>query len=102
VVGDEDPAAVPYEITGRVFEFGWIRGKGSGKAVLQVEVCLIRKSRPPEVISRRLYEMESESFEEDSADSFASAMSDAMRRFSSAVRRHLCAAAAELSKASPK
>jgi ABC-type uncharacterized transport system auxiliary subunit len=102
VVGDEDPAAVPYEITGRVFEFGWIRGNGSGKAVLQVEVCLIRKSRPPEVVFRRLHEMESEPFEEDSADTFASAMSDAMCRFSSAVRRDLCAGAAEFSQASPK
>lgn len=95
VVSAESPVSVPYEITGRVFEFGWRKEKASGKAVLRVEVCLVRRAGTPEVILRHVYEVESEPFGTDSAASFASAMSEAVRRFSRDVRLDLCKAAVE-------
>jgi ABC-type uncharacterized transport system auxiliary subunit len=99
VVSDESPAVVPYDITGRVFEFGWRKEKASGKAVLKAEVCLVRKTGTPEVIFRRVYEVESGPFGENSAASFASGMSEAVGRFSRDVRLSLCNAAAEASPA---
>jgi ABC-type uncharacterized transport system auxiliary subunit len=100
VVSDESPVTVPYEITGRVFEFGWRKEKASGKAVLKAEVCLVRRTGTPEVILRRVYEVESEPFGENSAASFASAMSEAVGRFSRDVRLSLCNAADEVAEAS--
>ena len=100
VVSGEDPASVPYEITGRVFEFGWLEREGSGKAVLEVEVSLVRRSGTPEVIARRRYVVESEPFTQDAASAFAAAMSEAVGRFSREVRVDFCKAAAESSKPS--
>jgi ABC-type uncharacterized transport system auxiliary subunit len=100
VVSGENPAAVPYEITGRVFEFGWVERKGLGKAVLEVEVSLVRRSGTPEVIARRRYEVESAPFAQDSASAFAAAMSEAVGRFSREVRVDFCNAAAEFAQPS--
>ncbi len=93
VVSGNDPAAVAYEITGRVYEFGWRKGEGSGRAVLEAEVRLVRKQGTPEVLTRRLHEVVSEPLDGNAAGSFTSAMSEAMRRFSRQVRRDLCDAA---------
>jgi len=100
VVSGESPLVVPYEITGRVFEFGWRKEKSSGKAVLKAEVCLVRRTGAPEVILRHVYEVESKPFGENSADSFAAAMSEAVGRFSREVRLGLCKAAVQAAKAS--
>jgi ABC-type uncharacterized transport system auxiliary subunit len=90
VVSGDSPIDVPLALTGHVFTFAWMRQGSNARAMLQVEVSLSAAGPTNRLIFRRIYELISVPFAEDTAASFARAMSGIVSQFSQQLQRDLC------------
>jgi len=90
VVSGDSPIEVPLTLTGHVFTFAWMRQGSKARAMLQVEVSLSATGPTNRLIFRRIYELMSVPFTEDTAAAFARAMSGIVSRFSQQLQRDLC------------
>ena len=90
VVGANDPANTPLELSGHVFVFGWERSGATSRAVLQVSLSLVDTTAPRRVILRREYSLRSEAWGDDSSAAFARAMSGLVAQFSADFQHDLC------------
>jgi ABC-type uncharacterized transport system auxiliary subunit len=90
VVSGDSPIDVPLALTGHVFTFAWMRQGSNARAMLQVEVSLSAAGPTNRLIFRRIYELISVPFTEDTAASFARAMSGIVSQFSQQLQRDLC------------
>ena len=94
VVSANDPANVGLEMTGRIFAFAWRRTGTSSRAILEVAVSVSSTGANPEVLFRKTYSLETRSFDDDTSETFAGAMSALVGEFSHRLRKDLCATAA--------
>ena len=90
VVSGDSPIEVPLALTGHVFTFAWMRQGSTARAMLQVEVSLSATGPTNRLIFRRIYELISVPFTEDTAAAFARAMSGIVSQFSQQLQRDLC------------
>lgn len=90
VVSGDSPIDVPLALTGHVFTFAWMRQGSNARAMLQVEVSLSATGPTNRLIFRRIYELISVPFTEDTAAAFARAMSGIVSQFSQQLQRDLC------------
>jgi ABC-type uncharacterized transport system auxiliary subunit len=90
VVSGDSPIDVPLALTGHVFTFAWMRQGSTARAMLQVEVSLSSTGATSRLIFRRTYELKSAPFTEDTAATFARAMSGIVSQFSQQLQRNLC------------
>ncbi len=91
VVGPGSPVDAPLELTGRIFQFAWNKAGGSARAVLALEVSLVRARPDSEVLFRHMYRLASPpSGAAADSGAFASAMSGLMAEFSARLQTDLC------------
>lgn len=92
VIGPDDPADVPFELTGAIHTFACERTDSRCRAVLNAEITLSRTGIDQKQIFHETYNLESESFEQGDSAQFAEAMSRISGKFSESLREDLCAA----------
>jgi len=90
VVSGDSPTEVPLALTGHVFTFAWMRQGSNARAMLQVEVSLSATGPTNRLMFRRIYELISVPFTEDTAAAFARAMSGIVSQFSQRLQSDLC------------
>ncbi len=93
VEGPRSPVDAPLELTGRIFQFAWKKENSSARAVLAIEVTLVRARPESQVRFRHTYQLTSPP-SASTADSaaFARAMSALVAEFSARLRSDLCQA----------
>ncbi len=90
VASADEPAAIPLELSGHVFEFAWVRTGGISRAVLKVEVSLVETAKTRRVVLHRQYDLQGEPWAQDTSAAFAGAMGEVMKRLSEKFQQDLC------------
>lgn len=94
VEGAQNPGPSGLELTGRIFQFAWVREGDNSRAVLDLEVSLARTGAKPGVVFQRRYTLRSTpSPAGDDSAAFARAMSGLVRELSEKLQTDLCATA---------